>query len=298
MNDIYDFLDEQKANGFQKGEYNPEEYKAQKKEEKDAVYQMIDDAAKEIGKDPKTFKNYLDTQSKFDRYSVANTILIMKQKPDATQLKEFSDWKEMGAYIRRNQKSISILEPHDYVKEDGTPGVGYNVKKVFDISQTTARPTRSNQRMPDERMVLRALIEKAPFEIRVADEMSGEKVDAEFDKAENVLYVKRGLETPEFFRTVSMFLAEHEIASIAESYEPKMAAFQENCVTYMLCEKYGIDTLPLQDVNKLPKSFEKMDSIELRGKLNEMKEAMDSINSRMNMSLMKQRQEKLQEQER
>ena len=48
---------------------SPEEYAAKKKAEKDAVYQMIDDTATEIVRDPDKFRAYLDTQARMDRYS-------------------------------------------------------------------------------------------------------------------------------------------------------------------------------------------------------------------------------------
>ena len=49
-----------------------EEYAEKKRAEKEKVYQMIDDAAREIVSDPEKFKNFLDTQSRMDRYSAAN----------------------------------------------------------------------------------------------------------------------------------------------------------------------------------------------------------------------------------
>ena len=55
---------------------SPEEYAAKKKAEKDAVYQMIDDTATEIVRDPDKFRAYLDTQARMDRYSAANALLI------------------------------------------------------------------------------------------------------------------------------------------------------------------------------------------------------------------------------
>ena len=78
---------------------SPEEYAAKKKAEKDAVYQMIDDTAAEIVSDPDKFRAYLDTQARMDRYSAANALLIYKQQPQATQLKDFRDWQEDGVKV-------------------------------------------------------------------------------------------------------------------------------------------------------------------------------------------------------
>ena len=115
---------------------SPEEYAAKKKAEKDAVYQMIDDTATEIVSDPDKFRAYLDTQARMDRYSAANALLIYKQQPQATQLKDFRDWQEDGVKVNKGAKSLSILEPVEYTKNDGSTGIAYNVKKVFDVAQT------------------------------------------------------------------------------------------------------------------------------------------------------------------
>ena len=38
-----------------------------------------------------SFRQYLNAQCRFDRYSVANAILVSAQMPEATQLKEYSN---------------------------------------------------------------------------------------------------------------------------------------------------------------------------------------------------------------
>ena len=122
-----------------------EEYAEKKRAEKEKVYQMIDDAAREIMSDPEKFKSFLDTQSRMDRYSAANALLIYSQYPQATQLKDFDDWGKDNVKITKGAKSISILEPVEYTRADGSPGISYNVKKVFDVTQTNGRKHLSRQ---------------------------------------------------------------------------------------------------------------------------------------------------------
>lgn len=122
-----------------------EEYAEKKRAEKEKVYQMIDDAAREIVSDPEKFKSFLDTQSRMDRYSAANALLIYSQYPQATQLKDFDDWGKDNVKITKGAKSISILEPVEYTRADGSPGISYNVKKVFDVTQTNGRKLRQCQ---------------------------------------------------------------------------------------------------------------------------------------------------------
>ena len=78
--------------GYRQPQLSPEEWKAKKQAEKDAVYQMIDDTATAIVQDGEKFRGFLDTQARLDRYSAANAILIYNQYPKATHLKDFGDW--------------------------------------------------------------------------------------------------------------------------------------------------------------------------------------------------------------
>ena len=117
--------------GYQKPQLSPEEWKAKKQAEKDAVYQLIDETATAIVQDGEKFRGFLDTQARLDRYSAANALLIYSQYPKATQLKDFGDWAEEKVSINKGAKSISILEPVEYTKADGTPGVSYNVKRFL-----------------------------------------------------------------------------------------------------------------------------------------------------------------------
>ena len=121
-----------------------EEWVAKKQAEKEAVYAMIDETATEVVSDPAKFQSFLDTQSRMDRYSAANALLVYKQRPDATQLKSFGDWGEENIKVNKGEKSFSILEPVEYTKKDGSPGIAYNVKR----SLMWRRPTASASLRP------------------------------------------------------------------------------------------------------------------------------------------------------
>lgn len=125
--------------GQQSKRLSKEEYAEKMKAEKEAVYQMADDTAKAIVSDPEKFKAFLDTQSRLDRYSAVNALLIFKQLPEASQLKNFDDWSKDNVKIQKGAKSISILEPVEYAKRDGTTGISYNVKRSLMFHRPTAR---------------------------------------------------------------------------------------------------------------------------------------------------------------
>lgn len=87
--------------GQQSKRLSKEEYAEKMKAEKEAVYQMADDTAKAIVSDPEKFKAFLDTQSRLDRYSAVNALLIFKQLPEASQLKNFDDWSKDNVKIQK-----------------------------------------------------------------------------------------------------------------------------------------------------------------------------------------------------
>ena len=132
--------------------FDKEAWKQQKQEQREMVYAMIDDTAQTVARDGAAFQKYLDVQSRFDRYSVANALLILAQKPDATRIADFDTWKEQGAYIRKKETGFYILEPgEEYRRDDGSVGISYNLKKMFDISPTGNSRKQETPTYPDDR---------------------------------------------------------------------------------------------------------------------------------------------------
>ena len=57
-----------------KKEYNKEEYKAYKKEEKQQIYDLADQTANKTLTSPEMLKTYLDVQARFANYSMNNAL--------------------------------------------------------------------------------------------------------------------------------------------------------------------------------------------------------------------------------
>lgn len=77
------------------------------------------------------YKQFLDTMAKFPRYSVNNSLLIMMQKPDAQLCQSFTGWKQMGRYVKKGEKGISIIAPAPYMIEKEKPIYNYWGKPVY-----------------------------------------------------------------------------------------------------------------------------------------------------------------------
>ena len=63
---------------------------------------------------------YLKFCSKFHRYSFFNTMLILLQRPDATQCASFNDWKKLGRHVKEGEHGMDIFVPSS--PKSGRPG--------------------------------------------------------------------------------------------------------------------------------------------------------------------------------
>jgi antirestriction protein ArdC len=85
---------------------------------------------------------YLDMQQRLHRYSPSNVLLIISQRPDATNVAGFQAWKALGRTVRKGERAIWIVAPR-IVRSRKEPGrdpshtvAGFRPVAVFDISQT------------------------------------------------------------------------------------------------------------------------------------------------------------------
>lgn len=269
-----------------------EDYAAKMKAERDAVYALADNTAAEVVSNAEEFQIYLNIQAHFSRYSATNALLIMAQNGDATQLRDYEGWQDKGYNVQRNKRHIAILEQGDrYTTDDGKTGNYYNVKKVFDISQTNAPPRPSPSVSYDERLLLASLIAKRPVPIEMVDELN---TGAVYDHSQKKIFVRRGMEAPDIFRSVSLALARAELAGRSETYQPEKAAFQSYCISYMLGKKYGIDVSGYS-FEQLPEFISKAEPKAIRGELSEIRDTLSLMSGKMERAMTQAKSQKEQE---
>ena len=75
-----------------------------------AALKRIDDSLATINTD-KDWLQYLSFQSLFYNYSFGNTILIYSQNPNATYVKGYKAWNQLGRYVKKGSKGLAILAP-------------------------------------------------------------------------------------------------------------------------------------------------------------------------------------------
>lgn len=290
---------EAKKNSYKsRPQLSPEEWKEKKKAEKAEVYRSIDETATAIVEDPEKFKEFLNTQSRMDRYSAANALLIFSQYPQASQLKDFNDWAEEKVSIRKGEKSISILEPVEYARFDGTTGISYNVKKMFDVSQTKGKQVTAPTADKDPRKLVAAMIDTAPVEVTAVDELPYPGMGALYDNERRTLFVKRDIgDSVALCQCVAQELGHAQLSINSEVYSRKDMGFQAVCIGYMLCRKFGVDTKNFA-IDRIPENWKKMDPKEIRAELTKTRSAMSEIYSRVSERMYRQRQERSAERER
>lgn len=279
--------------------FDKDAWAAKKQEQRQATYDLADSTAEAVAADGSRFRDYLEVQSRFDRYTATNALLILAQKPEATQLRDFESWRSTGAFIKRQEMNhgISILEPGDeYRREDGSIGTYYNVKKVYDVSQTNARSKVQPAVSMDERLLLKALIHRPPVPMQTVDELPN-NMGALYDHDQQVIFVRRGMTAEDIFRSVSKELAHAEIAGTRSAYRREDAAFAAYSVSYLLCRKYGIDVSGY-DFSRLPEGFRENDPQSVRAALTEMRDTANTISGRMYRVLEQNKAPKSKEQER
>ena len=170
--------------------FDKEEWAAAKQAQRKEAYELIDNTCSEMMASGDSFRQYLDVQGSFDRYSVANAILVSAQMPEATQLKEYSKWKANRVYVNKDAQKIIILEPSkEYTREDGTKGISYNAKVVYDISETSAKDRQQEQEPKSMRELVSALIDASPVPCVPVGEL---ELPAYYDSSQQTIFVNRG----------------------------------------------------------------------------------------------------------
>ena len=224
----------------------------------------------------------------------ANAILVSAQMPEATQLKEYSKWKANRVYVNKDAQKIIILEPSkEYTREDGTKGISYNAKVVYDISETSAKDRQQEQEPKSMRELVSALIDASPVPCVPVGEL---ELPAYYDSSQQTIFVKKGL----FEEVLFVSMAKEVSAAVYDfKYNESRDAsdFKSFCVAYMVSSRYGVDTKGF-DFSRLPSEYAEMDTQAFKGELGTMRDVLGEIQSDMYKSMEKNKPAKNKEQER
>ena len=236
--------------------YNKEQYKADKKEQ---IKNLMIDVENGILNFQNTdeYLKYLKFQSKFHTYSLNNAMLIFKQCPNATYLKGFKAWSDMGRKVNKGAKGIKILAPIMYSREEENEDGEIEKKEhlffktvvVFDISQTNG----DDSKLPTLVTGLKGDTDKLDLFIKATKEISN--IDVEFSNntdgakgyfspLENRIVVRNDIDNIHKVKTIAHELT-HSILHKGDfdykKYRPQ-AETEAESVAFIVCKYFGIDT--------------------------------------------------------
>ena len=119
-----------------------------------AALNRIEDSLAAINTDEDWLK-FLSFQAQFYNYSFGNAMLIFSQNPNATYVKGYKAWNQLGRYVKKGSKGLAILAPcirkvevfkepenknlyHDEEAEKEIRKVvsGFRIAYVYDIADT------------------------------------------------------------------------------------------------------------------------------------------------------------------
>lgn len=274
--------------------FDKAEWAAQKQAQRQEAYELIDNTCSEMMADGESFRQYLDVQGRFDRYSVANAVLVSAQMPDATQLKDYNAWKQSRVYVNKDAQKIVILEPSkEYTRDDGTKAVGYNAKVVYDISETSAKDRQQAQEPKTMRELVSAMIDASPVPfVPVADL----EIPAYYDSKQQTIFIKTGLTEEQLFVSMAKEVSA-AVFDFKHNESRDASDFKSFCVAYMVSTRYGVDTRGFS-FDRLPREFSEMDMQVFKDELGSMRDVLGEIQSDMFKSLEKNKPPKNKEQER
>ena len=275
MNEFDDIFETEKE---EKAEipFDRDAWVERKRVERAEAYALLDKATEELTSDGERFKDFLNTQSQFDRYSVSNAILIAYQHPGATKVADFNSWKEEDVSINKGEKGFILFEPgSEFTREDGSTGFSVNTKKVFDISQTSMSEVNMKRRKPDERAALKALVSSAPCRVTLIEQKI--EGDAKYSIDKNTIFITKGLSADRIFKSLSREICAAKI--IQRGVEGDFT-FSAECSSFILCERYGFDTGDF-NFDDVKRHYLGMDNKEIRKDLGDIRGIANEVSQDM-----------------
>lgn len=259
--------------------YSKDDWIKQRNENRALAYEMLESATEELN-NPDTVMAYLDIQSKFDRYSVSNALLVAYQNPEATRLCDSKTWQKNHAFINKGETGIIILEPgKEYTRDDGKTVTPYNAKKVFDISQTNARPRQQSTRTPDARLVIKGMLKTSPVKYEIKNELP-EGVNAIYQPEAKMIFIRQGLDGDEIVRALSKEIAYARLDK--SNFDKENIDFAAQAISYITTSRTGFSPEPITALNE---KFSSLEAKEKRAVLSQVRDHANTISNTIKKTL-------------
>lgn len=232
-----------------------------RKKQMDELVAKLESGVKEVFESGR-YTEWLNIMAKFHNYSWRNTILIKMQRPDATRVAGFNNWKELGRSVNKGEHGIQIFAPAPYKRtievtndEHGDPlpepqqkeieKLVFKPTYVFDISQTNGRelPELANRltgEVKDYDVIFAALKEIAPYPISFEPIEGG--ANGYCSHREQKIVIREGVSQEQAVKTAIHEIAHGIMHTPDKERDPVMEEVQAESVAYIVCQHLGVDS--------------------------------------------------------
>lgn len=241
--DLSQYLSNGESAGDVTQQLSKEEYAALKKQEREAVWALVDAKAQEVFLDGESLKSFLNFMAQCKPQKAANLLLLYSQNPEIRQVKTFDSWKREHKTLKAGVHGYTFIADQTYEK-DGETRQGYAICKAYDISQIrTKQPEEPKPRPMGELMA--ALLKDTDTRISIADNLP-ENVQAQYIPRQRTIFVRNGMSEEVTFHAVNRELACAALDNHDGTYSRAAIAPQAFCTAYVIAQKYGVDTAGFQ----------------------------------------------------
>lgn len=284
MSNAYDLMEHGAVQKQQpQGDFDKEAWAQRKRQEREGVFALADETALRLNADAGARKEYAATMAALPTHSATNVLLVYAQRPGAQRLGDSAFWSQNGASIKKGERGISILEPgREYVREDGSIGNFYDVKKVFDVSQTTARERLGRRNGLSD--VLAALVMRSPVAIEPQD--APVEGSVKYDPARDCILVERGLGDKQLLDGLLIQQAHASMANGDRSYDCAAHEPQALLAANVVAKRFGLEGT---DIDIPPFAGHDAGARDVRNALNDARSASLDVASRVSEALAKSR---------
>lgn len=232
------------------------------KQSREWAIQQTKDALAELEESLRNGKSeilerYLQVLGRFHNYSYRNLLLIVAQRPEATQVAGFSTWKKLGRKVMKGEKGIRILAPVKYSKSKDNSSklekegddkkeylTGFKCVRVFDISQTEGKALPEFSQVkgdPGEYLErLKTVVEESGISVEVKPIPGG----AQGRSTGGTIEIAPGQSPEEFFATLAHEYA-HELIHFRQSehrsQSKSVRETEAEAVAFAVCHAIGLD---------------------------------------------------------
>ena len=110
-------------------------------------------------------------------------------------------------------------------------GISYNVKKVFDVTQTNGRKAPAVSVNRDPKALITTMLDVSPVEVAATDELPYPNMAAFYNNEKQTLYVKRNVgDSVAVAQCVAQELGHAQLSINSESYSRRDMGFQAVCI--------------------------------------------------------------------